>query len=78
MKSPGFVRSFICFHKTNLFYFICCVGGETGKQRDFPITRLLFGEGDESEEFIPIMGGGNMIDSDDAQSHPIAHPKQVS
>lgn len=23
-------------------------------------------------------GGGNMIDSDDAQSHPIAHPKQVS
>lgn len=51
-----------------LFYF----GGGEGREakRGLLTTRLLLREGDESEPFMPSLGGGGavMTDSDDAQS----------
>ena len=57
-----------------MFYFIVCVcvwgGGCREAKRDLVTTRLLFREGDESEPFMPSLGGAGavMTDSDDAQS----------
>ena len=49
---------------------MCVGGGCREAKRDLVTTRLLLREGDESEPFMPSLGGAGavMTDSDDAQS----------